>query len=249
MQRWRGVQAAPPGLGPVGRHHRVFDGVHRGHQVTIGHTVARAQGLGLSAVVVTFDPHPSEVVRPGSHPAILTEAARKAELIEELGVDVLCVIPFTLEFSHLSAETFATTCWSSICTPAWSWSARTSGSAQGGRRRRAAGPARAHVRLHRGGRAAGVEPGLDRGRLVDVHPQLRGRGRRGRRGPGPGPATPAGGRGGPRRPARPRARLPDRQPAHRAVRGGAGRRRVRRETWSAAGARCGQGASGRGVDR
>jgi riboflavin kinase/FMN adenylyltransferase len=107
MQRWRGVQAAPPGWGRSVVTIGVFDGVHRGHQATIGHTVARAQGLGLSAVVVTFDPHPSEVVRPGSHPAILTEAARKAELIEELGVDVLCVIPFTLEFSHLSAETFA----------------------------------------------------------------------------------------------------------------------------------------------
>jgi riboflavin kinase/FMN adenylyltransferase len=85
----------------------VFDGVHRGHQEIIGHTVGRARDLGISSVVVTFDPHPSEVVRPGSHPAILTEASRKAELIEALGVDVLCVIPFTLEFSHLSAETFA----------------------------------------------------------------------------------------------------------------------------------------------
>jgi riboflavin kinase/FMN adenylyltransferase len=84
----------------------VFDGVHRGHQRTIGHTVERARDLGVASVVVTFDPHPSEVVRPGSHPAILTEAARKAELIEQLGVDVLCVIPFTLDFSKLSAETF-----------------------------------------------------------------------------------------------------------------------------------------------
>jgi len=46
------------------------------------------------------------VVRPGSHPAILTEAGRKAELLEGLGVDVLCVIPFTVDFSHLSPETF-----------------------------------------------------------------------------------------------------------------------------------------------
>jgi riboflavin kinase/FMN adenylyltransferase len=84
----------------------VFDGVHRGHQHIISHTVERARKLGVSSVVVTFDPHPSEVVRPGSHPAVLTESPRKAELIEALGIDVLCVIPFTLEFSHLSAETF-----------------------------------------------------------------------------------------------------------------------------------------------
>jgi len=106
MQRWRGVEAAPAGWGRSVVTIGVFDGVHRGHQRTIGHTVERARDLGVASVVVTFDPHPSEVVRPGSHPAILTEAARKAELIEQLGVDVLCVIPFTLDFSKLSAETF-----------------------------------------------------------------------------------------------------------------------------------------------
>jgi riboflavin kinase/FMN adenylyltransferase len=60
----------------------------------------------VQSVVLTFDPHPSEVVRPGSHPAVLTEPARKAELIEALGVDVLCVIPFTVEYSRLSPEAF-----------------------------------------------------------------------------------------------------------------------------------------------
>src|SRR5262245_26266486 len=106
MQRWRGLAAAPAGWGRSVVTIGVFDGVHRGHQAIIGHTVKRAAQLGVSSVVVTFDPHPSEVVRPGSHPAVLTEAARKAELIEALGVDVLCVIPFTLDVSRLSAETF-----------------------------------------------------------------------------------------------------------------------------------------------
>jgi riboflavin kinase/FMN adenylyltransferase len=46
------------------------------------------------------------VVRPGSHPAVLTEPVRKAELIEQLGVDALCVVPFTPAFSQLSAEAF-----------------------------------------------------------------------------------------------------------------------------------------------
>jgi riboflavin kinase/FMN adenylyltransferase len=84
----------------------VFDGVHRGHQATIGHAVKRAKDLGVQCVVVTFDPHPAEVVRPGSHPAVLTEPAHRAELIEALGADVLCVIPFTPEFSRVSAEEF-----------------------------------------------------------------------------------------------------------------------------------------------
>src|SRR5918912_1466799 len=106
MQRWRGYEAAPGGWGRAVVTIGVFDGVHRGHQQIIGHTVKRAGELGVQSVVVTFDPHPSEVVRPGSHPAVLTEAPRKAELVEALGVDVLCVIPFTLEFSRLSAEAF-----------------------------------------------------------------------------------------------------------------------------------------------
>jgi riboflavin kinase/FMN adenylyltransferase len=106
MQRWRGLDAAPTGWGRSVATIGVFDGVHRGHQQIIGHTVRRARELRFSSVVVTFDPHPSEVVRPGSHPAVLTESARKAELIEGLGVDVLCVLPFTLEFSRLSPETF-----------------------------------------------------------------------------------------------------------------------------------------------
>ena len=106
MQRWRGLTAAPAGWGRSVVTIGVFDGVHRGHQAIIGHAVKRAAQLGVASVVVTFDPHPAEVVRPGSHPAILTEAERKAELIEALGVDVLCVIPFTLEVSRLSAETF-----------------------------------------------------------------------------------------------------------------------------------------------
>ena len=106
MQRWRGLGAVPGGWGRSVVTIGVFDGVHRGHQEIIGHTVTLARELAVSSVVVTFDPHPAEVVRPGSHPAVLTEPARKAELIEALGVDVLCVIPFTPEFSRLPADNF-----------------------------------------------------------------------------------------------------------------------------------------------
>jgi riboflavin kinase/FMN adenylyltransferase len=106
MQRWRGYEAVPGGWGRSVVTIGVFDGVHRGHQATLGHAVKRAHDLGLQSVVMTFDPHPSEVVRPGSHPAVLTEPVRKAELIEQLGVDALCVVPFTPAFSQLSPEEF-----------------------------------------------------------------------------------------------------------------------------------------------
>jgi riboflavin kinase/FMN adenylyltransferase len=104
--RWRGIDDTPSGWGRCVVTIGVFDGVHRGHQALIGRALSRARDLGLPLVVVTFDPHPSEVVRPGSHPPVLTPVRRKAELVEELGVDAFCVLPFTTEFSRLSADEF-----------------------------------------------------------------------------------------------------------------------------------------------
>ncbi|MGH3635660.1 MAG: bifunctional riboflavin kinase/FAD synthetase, partial [Mycobacterium sp.] len=57
-------------------------------------------------VLLTFDPHPSEVIRPGSHPAVLSTLRRKAELVEQLGVDVFCVLPFTPELQRLAPDEF-----------------------------------------------------------------------------------------------------------------------------------------------
>ncbi len=56
--------------------------------------------------MITFDPHPDEVVRPGSHPPLLGTAARRSGLLAGLGVDAVCVLPFTLEFSRLSPDEF-----------------------------------------------------------------------------------------------------------------------------------------------
>jgi riboflavin kinase/FMN adenylyltransferase len=106
VRRWRGVENTPGGWGRSVVTIGVFDGVHRGHQQIIGHAVEQARDAGLSSVVVTFDPHPAEVVRPGSHPAMLTTPRRKAELLEGLGVDALCVLPFTQAFSRLTPEVF-----------------------------------------------------------------------------------------------------------------------------------------------
>src|SRR5687768_2300078 len=87
----------------------MYDGVHRGHQKLIGEAVGRAHALDRPCLLLTFDPHPAEVIRPGSHPAILTSLDRKAELVADLGVDAMCVLPFTTEFMRLSPETFTHT--------------------------------------------------------------------------------------------------------------------------------------------
>ncbi len=107
MQRWRGIEGAPPGWGRCVVTIGVFDGVHLGQQVIIGRAVERGRAAGLPSVVLTFDPHPAEVVRPGSHPAVLTSPRRKAELLEALGIDVLCMLDFTVPFSRWEPAQFA----------------------------------------------------------------------------------------------------------------------------------------------
>ncbi|GGV59719.1 riboflavin biosynthesis protein [Streptomyces longisporoflavus] len=106
MQRWRGLEDIPQDWGRSVVTIGSYDGVHRGHQLIIGRAVARARELGVPAVVVTFDPHPSEVVRPGSHPPLLAPHHRRAELMADLGVDALLILPFTTEFSKLSPADF-----------------------------------------------------------------------------------------------------------------------------------------------
>jgi riboflavin kinase / FMN adenylyltransferase len=107
VQRWRGRDGVPPGWGRCVVTIGVFDGVHRGHQQLIGRAVDRARELGdLPTVLITFDPHPSEVLRPGSHPAQLTTLTRRAELVAELGVDAFWVLPFTHEFAHVAPAEF-----------------------------------------------------------------------------------------------------------------------------------------------
>ncbi|RII08005.1 Riboflavin biosynthesis protein RibF [Streptomyces sp. YIM 130001] len=106
MQRWRGLEDIPEDWGRSVVTIGSYDGVHRGHQLIIGRTVERARELGVPSVVVTFDPHPSEVVRPGSHPPLLAPHHRRAELMADLGVDALLILPFTAEFSKLSPADF-----------------------------------------------------------------------------------------------------------------------------------------------
>ncbi len=106
MHRWQGLGDVPDSWGPSVVTIGVFDGVHRGHQRIVGRATEAAAELGLPVVVVTFDPHPDEVVRPGSHPPFLSTARRRAELLAGLGADAVCVLPFTREFSELGPDEF-----------------------------------------------------------------------------------------------------------------------------------------------
>ncbi len=106
MQIWRGAERTPPGWGRAIVTVGVFDGVHLGHRRVISQVVSTATKRGLRSLVVTFDPHPVEVVRPGNHPPVLTQVGRKTELLCDLGVEAVCVLPFTVELSQRSPEEF-----------------------------------------------------------------------------------------------------------------------------------------------
>ena len=84
-----------------------FDGVHLGHRQLIHEARERARELGATSTVATFDPMPSEMLRPGQVPRRLSGIERRAELIEQEGVDELLIIAFTHELSLLSPEAFA----------------------------------------------------------------------------------------------------------------------------------------------
>ena len=106
MQRWRGQDEIPTDWGRCVLTIGVFDGVHRGHAELINHAVKAARSREVPAVLMTFDPHPMEVVFPGSHPAQLTTLTRRAELVEEMGIDVFLVMPFTSDFMKLTPERY-----------------------------------------------------------------------------------------------------------------------------------------------
>lgn len=84
----------------------VFDGVHRGHRVLLDAAKAHAAEQGLRSVVVTFDRHPMEVVKPGSQPRYLQNLDRKITSLLAEGLDLVYVVPFTYEFSQQTARQF-----------------------------------------------------------------------------------------------------------------------------------------------
>jgi riboflavin kinase / FMN adenylyltransferase len=83
-----------------------FDGVHRGHRDVLERIAARAGEMGLLGVLVTFEPHPLEVVNPQAAPPLLTVGREKLEIVTESGINFLAVVPFTPALSRYSAAEF-----------------------------------------------------------------------------------------------------------------------------------------------
>lgn len=83
-----------------------FDGMHVGHQQIVRGIVERAQELGRPSAVITFHPHPLTIVAPDRVPKQILTLAQKEELLREMGVDAMLIVPFTHEFSRWTADRF-----------------------------------------------------------------------------------------------------------------------------------------------
>ena len=84
-----------------------FDGVHFGHKKILSQVVSEAKKMEGESVLLTFYPHPRLVLNPDKNDLkLLTTIEEKIELVADLGIDYLIIIPFTQEFSQLSAAAF-----------------------------------------------------------------------------------------------------------------------------------------------
>ena len=84
-----------------------FDGVHRAHAHVLREIVARARSSGAKAVAVTFEPHPSRILRPDSGFKLLTPTPEKLRLLERTGVDAVLLLPFGRDLSLMTPREFA----------------------------------------------------------------------------------------------------------------------------------------------
>lgn len=92
-----------PALVSVGN----FDGVHRAHAHVLREIVARARESGGRSVAVTFEPHPSRILRPEAELKLLTPTAEKLRLLEATGLDAVLLLPFGRDLSLMTARQFA----------------------------------------------------------------------------------------------------------------------------------------------
>ncbi|KPL81524.1 bifunctional riboflavin kinase/FAD synthetase [Herpetosiphon geysericola] len=96
------VQYKTPTLLTIGK----FDGVHQAHQHILRRLVERARQLDCHSAVLTFDPHPDEILRPEREIRYLTTINERAALMQDLGIDLLAVLPFNQATSQLSPKAF-----------------------------------------------------------------------------------------------------------------------------------------------
>ena len=107
MRVFHKLDEVPADFGPTLISVGNFDGVHRAHGHVLGEIVERARTSGAKAVAVTFEPHPSRILRPEAGLKLLTPTTEKLHLLERTGVDAVLLLPFGRDLSLMSPREFA----------------------------------------------------------------------------------------------------------------------------------------------
>jgi riboflavin kinase / FMN adenylyltransferase len=107
MQVFHKLEDVPRDFGPAIVSVGNFDGVHRAHRAVIEELVRRAQAAKAHSVVVTFEPHPSRILRPDHAFKLLTPPPEKLRLLQTTALDAVLVLPFTRDLSLMTPHQFA----------------------------------------------------------------------------------------------------------------------------------------------
>ncbi len=103
---WRAASGLPPDVEGTVITVGTFDGVHRGHRLVLERLTSRARATGLRSVLLTFEPHPLEIVNPAAAPLLLTTAEERSEVLVESQLDYSVVFPFTPTLARYDAAQF-----------------------------------------------------------------------------------------------------------------------------------------------
>jgi riboflavin kinase/FMN adenylyltransferase len=107
MQIFHKLEDVPANFGPALVSVGNFDGVHRAHAHVLREIVSRARATGAKAVAVTFEPHPTRILRPEAGLKLLTPTPEKLHLLEATGVDAVLLLPFGRDVSLMTPRQFA----------------------------------------------------------------------------------------------------------------------------------------------
>jgi riboflavin kinase/FMN adenylyltransferase len=107
MQIFHKLEDVPGDFGPTIASVGNYDGVHRAHQAVLKDIVERARQQQAHSVAVTFEPHPTRILRPDSGLKLLTPTPEKLRLLEQTGIDAVLLLPFGRDLSLLTPRQFA----------------------------------------------------------------------------------------------------------------------------------------------
>jgi riboflavin kinase / FMN adenylyltransferase len=107
MQVFHKLDDVPADLGPTLVSVGNFDGVHRAHAHVLREIASRGRATGAKAVAVTFEPHPTRILRPEAELKLLTPTPEKLRWLESTGIDAVLLLPFGRDLSLMAPREFA----------------------------------------------------------------------------------------------------------------------------------------------